>query len=91
MKRVTLAAGEKPVLIDRDLPKDGVVRIDGRLHVGSMGALQRLVDDLNRDWVVLQTVPPCLMQRRTGELVALEGVPDPESPPVCERCGERHG
>lgn len=88
MKRVTLGAGEMPVVIDRMLPPDWVVRIDGQIHVGSMAAVERLVAEMGR-WVVLRTVPPTLMHRETGELVALEGEAD--HPPRCERCGVRHG
>lgn len=91
MKAVTLGAGEMPVVIDPNLPKDYIIRVDGRIHVGSMGALQRMVDDFNRDWILVQTSPPCLVHQRTGETVDLEGDAEPPGlPPRCPRCGVRH-
>jgi len=84
--------GGVDVIIDRFLPKHDVrVGPDGKVHAGSMEAVERLVANVNRaGWVILGTSPPCAWNRETNELVDLPEPAEPPPPSRCRRCGVRH-
>lgn len=63
-----------PVVFDERLRHGEVIPLFSKVYAHCKECLQEMVDECNRKYAIVQTVPPCLLNKQTGEL---EEIPEP--------------